>query len=741
MAHFSNIKEKLNVLCNNSRWEQFANANNVTVIGDVNINNYEKMLLSLGLSFSVDTQKADLANSISSINNFNYWHPDVNMDFLKGACIQAFANRNQPQVLPKRFQNALDSLTKNKEIKVMKADKGGAVVVMSKQDYYLKALRLLSDADTYEKIDNPPTIAEIQTDFSKKVKNIISQITNDDMKNVIKSKVNNILPSFPYFYGPPKVHKNGIPLRPIVATCGSPQSKLAKWLADSLSTLLGKISNSHLLHSSDFISRIRNLGPTHGKLISLDVTALFTNVPIDFVLDNLKRAADSNIFQPPIPIEQFCDLVRLCVDATIFTFEGQVYKQKFGVAMGSPLSPILANLCLEFMEEYHIKPLPEDIKPFIWVRYVDDIFIIYQHDLDAFNNFLHEINSILPTIKFTVEEEENGQLPFLDVMVIHNKLTNNFSFKIYRKPTNAENYVHFYSNHAINVKRNIVTNMYTRALRICDTPHLEAEFNHIQNAFIRLGYPKFFLNRCLSSAKQNYYNPKNATDKREPHRLTLPYSSQLSNIQKAIKVANRYTPGQPVDVTFKYNNTLRSKLVQNRAKEVKNDVGVYCLPCLQCPSSYLGETGRSLAIRLEEHKKACREGKNYSAVATHSIDIGHRIGFNEAKIVYKCQNRNMRRLVEGALISLNNTFDNNTSSTKEDKIVNSLICQSLNIKNYCNIKAMPDIPAAFPLNPQVITHDNDAHLQIPPEPPDNGLRRSNRIRNRDNLANRIITRN
>ena len=288
-------------------------------------------------------------------------------------------------------------------------------------------------------------------------------------------------PLFPYFYGPPKVHKQGIPLRPIVATCGSPQSKLAKWLADSLSPLLGKISNSHLLHSSDFISRIRTLGPTPGRLISLDVTALFTNVPIDFVIDNLKRAAHNNIFEPPIPIDQFCELVRLCVDATIFTFEGEVYKQKFGVAMGSPLSPIFANLCLEFIEEYHIKNLPDDIKPFIWVRYVDDIFIIYQHDLEAFNKLISEINNILPTIKFTVEEEENGQLPFLDVMVIHDEHTNNFSFKVYRKPTNAENYIHFYSNHAIKVKRNIVTNMYTRVLKICDATHLEAEFDHIRD--------------------------------------------------------------------------------------------------------------------------------------------------------------------------------------------------------------------------------------------------------------------
>ena len=192
---------------------------------------------------------------------------------------------------------------------------------------------------------------------------------------------------------------------------------------------------------------------------------------------------------------------------------------------------------------------------------------------------------------------------------------------------------------------------------------------------------------------------------------------------------------------------LRSKLVKNKSKEEKDDVGVYCLPCLECPASYLGETGRNLLTRIEEHKNACRLGKNYSAVVTHSLDVGHRVGFSEAKIVYKCQNRNIRRLVEGALISLNNTFPHNTSSTKEDIIINSLICQTLNIKDYSNIKAALQTSAASHLYPQVngmpeISRDTDDQQDnegnnIPPEPPDevpvrNQLRRSERIRARSN---------
>ena len=197
-------------------------------------------------------------------------------------------------------------------------------------------------------------------------------------------------------------------------------------------------------------------------------------------------------------------------------------------------------------------------------------------------------------------------------------------------------------------------------------------------------------------------------------------------------------------------------MVRNRFSEENTDVGVYCLPCLECPASYLGETGRKLGIRLEEHKNACRLGKDYSAVVAHSLGAGHRIGFNEAKLVYKCQDRSIRRLVEGALISLNKTFDHNTSATKEDRIVNSLICHSLDIKNYCNIRATICTAAASPQSPHVTgvptppsaTDGTDAYPEvpsIPPEPPDrvpvptspihnnhNQLRRSERIGGRNN---------
>ena len=103
---------------------------------------------------------------------------------------------------------------------------------------------------------------------------------------------------------------------------------------------------------------------------------------------------------------------------------------------------------------------------------------------------------------------------------------------------------------------------------------------------------------------------------------------------------------------------------------------------------------------MAEHKRACRLGNNYSAVATHSLDVGHRVDFKQSSIIYKCHDRNRRRTVEGALISLNKTFHNNKGSTKEDKYINSVICETIGLKNFYNISATIS-SAASPLFPQV----------------------------------------
>ena len=115
-------------------------------------------------------------------------------------------------------------------------------------------------------------------------------------------------------------------------------------------------------------------------------SALFTNVPLDDVLNFLQRKFFPEDLRLPLPTDIFLQLIRLCVESNSFSFEGKFYSQTFGVAMGSPLSPVLANLYMEFFESELLPSLP--IRPSLWLRYVDDVFALWPHNSASFPGFL-----------------------------------------------------------------------------------------------------------------------------------------------------------------------------------------------------------------------------------------------------------------------------------------------------------------------------------------------------------------
>ena len=127
--------------------------------------------------------------------------------------------------------------------------------------------------------------------------------------------------------------------------------------------------------------------------------------------------------------------------------------------MGSPISPIVANL---FMEDLEIRPLvTSPCPPTLWKRYVDDTFtIIKKSHKDA---FLKHINCIHQNIQFTCEEtSEDGSIPFLDMLIIPDE-DGRLNTTVYRKPTHTEQYLHWDSHYAIPSKYSVIGTIYHRA--------------------------------------------------------------------------------------------------------------------------------------------------------------------------------------------------------------------------------------------------------------------------------------
>ena len=146
------------------------------------------------------------------------------------------------------------------------------------------------------------------------------------------------------------------------------------------------------------------------KIASFDVKALFTNVPVEGALDAIKKVIDSmDDADLPLPKADYIKMVTLCMKFGYFSFDGQEYVQKSGLAMGSPLSPVAACLFMETLEESdYCKIIGEDS---IWLRYVDDVLVVVPKDMDL-EAKLKELNNVNEKIQFTIEKEQNGEIPF-----------------------------------------------------------------------------------------------------------------------------------------------------------------------------------------------------------------------------------------------------------------------------------------------------------------------------------------
>ena len=162
------------------------------------------------------------------------------------------------------------------------------------------------------------------------------------------------------------------------------------------------------------------------------------------------------------------------------------------MAMGSLVSPIFANLYMEYFER---KALASAINPpWVWYRFVDDTWVIQQQAQKL--AFLDHINSVDPAIKFTVKgTKDNGAIPFLDTLV-KPLADKSLSISVYHKPTHTDQYLKWESHHSLSSKYSVIGTLTHRAKTVCTNSELlQKEFLHIRNALGKGNYPPLATNR------------------------------------------------------------------------------------------------------------------------------------------------------------------------------------------------------------------------------------------------------
>ena len=128
------------------------------------------------------------------------------------------------------------------------------------------------------------------------------------------------------------------------------------------------------------------------------------------------------------PRTVFIFLLKLCIDWNVFEFEGLFFRQRFGIPIGSLLSPVMTGLLMEYFER-ELLPTSSTLQP-LWISYVDDILHMWRKEGD-FDDFHLEVNSFAPIIQFKIEWEDGERIPFLDRMTY--RLPTLLSFTVYRK--------------------------------------------------------------------------------------------------------------------------------------------------------------------------------------------------------------------------------------------------------------------------------------------------------------------
>ena len=202
-------------------------------------------------------------------------------------------------------------------------------------------------------------------------------------------------------------------------------------------------------------------------MVSFDVTSLFANIPLQETIDIAVDLLFNN-YNIKMSRIQMKKLFMFATAQTHFLYNGEYYDQIDGVAMGSPLGPVLANIFMGHHEKVWLEQY-QGPGLLYYCRYVDDIFCLFQRQ-EQVHEFLDFLNSQHRNIKFTCEEEENNRLPFLDISISKAE-GRNFNTTTYRKSTYTGLLTNFTSFTSIHYKVGLIKTLIDRARKVNSTIH------------------------------------------------------------------------------------------------------------------------------------------------------------------------------------------------------------------------------------------------------------------------------
>ena len=520
----------------------------------------------------------------------------------------------------------IKNLRNNDSIKLVPLDKGNGIAVLNTDDYYTK-LNAIIDSDKFAKVtflDDEMLLHHPIVKQQNKLKCYLNKHVKPHVDCKTFDFINPIGSNCGKLYGTAKVHKQGTPLRPIVASHGTSEYNLAKYLNQFITPIIDTEfsvqSNSQLI---DAISKYQ-FSPD-SKLVSFDIENLFTNVPMDETINiACEKVYNGDGLKPPFNQDVFRNLLKFATGG-IFSFNDTLYVQRDGLAMGSPLAPTLSNLFVGSLERKYLKQSCRNVK--FYARYVDDILVMFEDD--DHSTFLDYINSWHDNLKFTVEIGMKS-IPFLDINLdIESNVVNT---TVYRKPTYTNLVLNYAACCPLQWKRGLLLTLINRAYVVCNSwLNFHNEIDKLSHIFKANGYPSsFILDTTKKFLDKKFSNPSVKSDQSYSHVVKIPFFGQQSLFfkKRLQSIFNRIDPDSKVRWVFTCTKLKSYFSNKDRTPLMLKSGVVYCFTCEVDPRfTYIGKTLRHLNIRVKEHKS------KISAIFDHRLNCSCRCNPENFKIL------------------------------------------------------------------------------------------------------------
>lgn len=356
---------------------------------------------------------------------------------------------------------------------------------MSGQKYEEEVMRELMDSSTYSKLTENP--------FPRIVQTLNEKLMFASANNLISKKELHYLTvlefNTPIFYIIPKLHKSLInpPGRPIVSAIKGPLERIGRYTDALIKELVSDLP-SFVRDTRDVLRVIREVvSPVGALLVGIDVESLYTSIPHEWGLRAVGHFLEKSYPLLAAQNEFILELLESMLTNNCFQFLGSYLQQRRGTSMGAPWAPSFACLHLGLWEEEVIYSSPLYLgHSKLWLRYIDDIFMIWGGTPHQLNTFMQELNINDRNLRFTYTYHPNT-ISFLDLDI--SIQADRLVTKIFCKKTAANTLLQASSHHPQTLIQVIQSGQFLRIRWNCSSDaDFREEASELYTRFRERGY-------------------------------------------------------------------------------------------------------------------------------------------------------------------------------------------------------------------------------------------------------------